>query len=138
MISKFDLAKALYDNAKTISDANGFTLIADGEKYETDPKVGYVREFTLFGDDEPIGISDDSSDIQRGIYQLTIYTPKVQEGGKWKGLKDAETYQAGFARGLQLTYNGQTVRIRNSSVAPTRSDDTHFMTVLSVRYSVIN
>lgn len=138
MIDKFDLAKALYDNAKTISDANSFILVADGESYDKSPEQPYVMEFPLFGDDDAIGISDDSSDIQFGVYQLTICTPKIQEGGKWTGLDMIRKYQLGFQRGTVLSYNGQNVRIRNSSVARLQSDDTHFMNALSIQYSVIN
>lgn len=138
MINKFDLAKALYDNAKAVSDANGYTLVADGQEYETSPDIAYVREYALFGDDDPIGISDNSSDIQFGIYQLTICTPKIQEGSKWVGLNMVGIYESGFQRGTVLTYNGQSVRIRNSSVAPLPSDETHLIRALSIQYSVIN
>jgi len=138
MISKNDLAKALLNQARVISTANSYLLIPNGATYEPDPNTTYIQEFMIYGDDNSIGMADCSSDIQLGIYQININTPKSLEGAKWLGLKIADIFQAGFARGTQLTYNGQMVRTKNSSIQPMDGDDTHEIHILSVSYSVIN
>jgi hypothetical protein len=138
MINKFSLAKSLYDQAKLISNSNSLNLVADGEEYTTTPNEEYIEDHVLFGKDDSVGISDASSDIQLGVYQLTINTPKAEEGAKWRGLQIANIYQEGFPKGLELTHDNQAARIRNTSIVPLGQNDTHLVFVLSVQYSVIN
>jgi hypothetical protein len=89
MISKFDLAKALLTKAQAIADANDYLLIKDGESYKEDVNTAYIQEFCLYGDDNTIGLSASSHDIQFGIYQLNVNTPKSFAGAKWLGLNVA-------------------------------------------------
>jgi len=138
MINKHDLAKALLNQARLIAVNNSYLLIPNGMPYQPDPNTAYIQEFVLYGDDNAIGMSDNSCDIQLGIYQITINTPKAQEGSKWTGLKIGDVYQAGFARGTELIYNDQKVRIKNSALLPMDSDDTHDVHALSIKYSIIN
>ena len=138
MINKFNIAKALFDKAEQVSTDNSYLLIAQGEKYEPNPNDAYIEEKPLFGDDNSIGLSDDSSDIQFGIYQINVNTPKVEKGGKWSGLNIAGVYQVAFSKGLELSFGGQTLRIKSTTVKPMKMNDTHFTHILSVVYSVIN
>lgn len=138
MVNKFNIAKALFNEAEQVSTANSYLLIPQGEKHESNPNETYIEEFPLFGDDNSIGLSDNSSDIQLGIYQINVNTPKAQAGGKWSGLNIAGVYQAAFSKGLELTFGGQMLRIKNTTVKPMDMDDTHFTHVLSIVYSVIN
>jgi len=138
MINKHDLAKALLNQARLIAVNNSYNLIPNGKAYQPDPNTAYIQEFVLYGDDNAIGMSDNSCDIQLGIYQITINTPKAQEGSKWTGLKIGGVYQSGFARGTELIYNDQKVRIKNSALSEMDSDDTHDAHALSIKYSIIN
>jgi hypothetical protein len=136
MINKFNISKALRDNAKTIADANSVKLVSNGELYDPDINLGYVEEIALYGKDTSIGLADESSDIQFGIYQININTPKTKT--KWSGLKLADIFNAGFSKGLELTYNGQMVRIKNTTFEPMMQNDTHLIHILSINFSVIN
>ena len=138
MINKHDLAKALLNQARLIAVNNSHTLIPNGMKYQPDPNTAYIQEFVLYGDDNGRGTEDNSKDLQLGVYQITINTPKAQDGSKWSGLKIGGVYQSGFARGTELIYNGQVVRIKNASLIPMDSDDTHNVHILSINYSIIN
>jgi len=138
MINKFNLAKALLDNAEAISVANSFLLIPDGEAHDPNPNETFIQEKPLYGPDNSVGLADNSSDIQIGIYQININTPKAQEGGKWSGLQIAGVFQAGFNKGLQLTFGGQMLRIKNTNIEKMDENDTHFIHILSVVFSVIN
>ena len=138
MISKHDLAKALLNKAREIATANSYVLVPDGSKYEPDQNTTYIQEFVIYGDDNARGIEDSSSDLQFGIYQISVNTPKALSGAKWLGLKIADIFQTGFARGTELTCNSQTVRTKNSSIQPMETDDTHETHILSVTYSVVN
>jgi len=138
MINKFNIAKSLFNKAKAVSDDNSYLLIPEGESYKKDPNTTHIEEMVIYGDDNSVGISDDSSDIQFGIYQINVYTPKAEEGGKWSGLQIAGVYQAEFSKGLELSFGGQTVRLKNATVQPMIQNDTHFVHVLSIVYSVIN
>lgn len=138
MINKFNIAKALLDKAVTVSNDNSYLLIPDGESYTPDPNTTYIEEKVIYGDDLSVGISDISSDIQFGIYQINVMTPRAKEGGKWAGLQITGIYQGEFSKGLGLSFGGQTLRIKNSTVKPMGKDDTHFVHILSINFSVIN
>lgn len=137
MINKKNIAQALVLQANTIASLNTYIFITQGEQYEQNINDTYIEEMPLFGDDNSIGISDNSSDIQFGIYQLNIYTPKSNDGGRWEGLEIADVYQAGFAKGLEIEQGGQVVRIKSTSLAVMQQTKDHFKHILSVAYSVI-
>lgn len=134
-ISKFDLAKALRDKAKLVADANSYTLIGEGVSFSTDPNATFIQEFVLYGDDNPVGVSDTSSDIQIGIYQLNINVPKNQS--KWVALEIIGVLDTAFPKGLELTFNSQMLRIKSSSLSPQLENDTHLIDILSITFSII-
>ena len=138
MINKFNIAKALLNKAKQVSTDNGYLLIPESQKHEPSPGETYAQEMVLYGDDNSIGISDNSSDVQFGIYQLNINTPKSESGGKWSGLTISSVYQAGFSKGLELAFGGQSLKIKSASLSTMMQNDTHYIHILSVKYSVIN
>ena len=135
MISKFNIAKALKDQAQFVADNNSYTLVARGQKFTPSVNSMHVEETTLFGDDNSVGISDDSSDVQIGIYQLSIHTPKVES--KWSGLEVVDIFSVSFKKGLELSFRAQLLRIKNSSLGPMFENDTHYIHFLSIEYSVI-
>lgn len=138
MINNFNIAKALFDKAEQVSTSNSYLLIAQGEKHEPNPNETYIEEMPIYGDDDSVGLADTSSDIQLGIYQINVNTPKAEKGGKWSGLNIAGVYKAAFSKGLTLSFGGQSLRIKNTTVKPMDMDNTHFTHVLSIVYSVIN
>lgn len=138
MINKFNIAKALFDKAEQVSNDNSYLLIAEGQKHESEPNETYVEERVLYGGDNSVGLGDDSSDIQFGIYQINVNTPKAEKGGKWAGLKIASVYQTEFIKGLTLSFDGQGLRIKSTSVAKMMQSKTHYIHILSIVYSVIN
>tara|TARA_R110002096_G_scaffold379758_2_gene573753 strand:- start:3814 stop:4230 length:417 start_codon:yes stop_codon:yes gene_type:complete len=138
MINKYSIAKALLNQAKQVSTDNSYLLIREGQKHESNPNETYVEERVVYGGDTSVGLSDASSDFQLGIYQLNIYTPKAEESAKWMGLEIAGVYQTGFHKGLQLTYENQMLRLRNTTIEPMQENDTHYIHILSAVFSVIN
>ncbi len=138
MINKFSVAKALLDNAQSIADVNGYDLVPEGSEYTADPNTAYIQEFCLYGDDNMIGMAAGDNDIQFGVYQININTPKSMSGAKWLALNIAGIYQSGFAKTTQLTHNEQSLKILDSSLKQLSGDDTHMQYVLSINFSVIN
>jgi len=138
MINKFNIAKALFNEAEQVSNDNSYLLIPEGKKHKQDPNETYIEEKVIYGGDNSVGISDDSSDIQFGIYQLNIHTPQAEKGGKWAGLEIAGVYQTEFIKGLKLSLDGQSLRIKSTSVMPMNQSKTHYIHILSIVYSVIN
>lgn len=135
-ISKFNLAKALRNEAKIVSDANSFTLVANGEGFTPDVNETFIEEIVLFGDDNSVGLGDVSSDVQFGIYQLSVNSPIGQT--KWAGLQIIDILSAHFVRGLKPSFGGQQAVVTIASVAPMMKSDTHLIFHLSVTFSVIN
>jgi hypothetical protein len=136
MINEFNLAKALRDKAQEIATANSYTLVANGEGFA--PEVGetYIEEIVLYGNNDTIGMPNDSSDIQIGIYQININTP-INES-KWAGLAIVNVINPEFPKGLKLTFGGQLVVIKTTTLEPMQKNDTHLIHILSISFSVIN
>ena len=135
-ISKFDLAKALRNQAKIVADANSITLVGNGEGFSPDVNLSHIEEIALFGDDNTLGHEDTSSDMQVGVYQLSVHTPKIQT--KWEALRIIDILQASFVKGLELTFNGQLLRLRNGSISTMDQNETHLIFHLSIVFTVIN
>lgn len=140
MISVYSVKKALLDKAVEVSTANSYVLVPNGMAYTPTPNEAYVKEFTITGEDNNPFLADDSCDTQRGIYQLTIFTPKAMAGGKWLGSSMSDIYKAAFPKGLFLTHESQRVRIvKSASITNDNLDtNTHYTTILSITYNVIN
>lgn len=136
MIDEFDLAKALRDQADIVAAANSYTLVGNGEGFEPDVNALYIEEIVLYGNNESIGLANNSSDIEIGIYQLSVHSPKTQP--KWVGLQVVGVLKAHFVRGLKPSFNGQQAIIETSSLAPMMHNDTHLIHHLSITFSVIN
>lgn len=136
MISKFSIAKALHDKLKSVSDGNGYTLVGNGVGYDPSPSDSFIQEFVIYGDDLSVGLSDSSSDIQFGVFQINVNTPKTQTN--WSGLAVVDVISGEFAKGLELTHNSQMVRIKNASAEPMFQNETHLVHVISVTFSAIN
>lgn len=135
-ISKFNLAKALRNEAKIVTDANNLTLVGNGEGFSPDVNEPHVEEIVMFGDDNSVGLGDVSSDVQFGIYQLSVHSPISQT--KWAGLQIIDILSAHFVRGLKPSFNGQQAVVTTASVAPMMKNSTHLIFHLSVTFSVIN
>jgi len=138
MINKLSVAKALGDKLRQVCIDNSFTIIPEGTTVETSVAGAYVRDFVLYGDDNAVGIADNTSDIMTGIYQINLLVPLTQNGGKWVSLSMAQIIQSAFSRGLTLTNNNQALRIKNTSLRQLSKTETHYVHILSVSFSVIN
>lgn len=136
MISKFNLVEALRDRAKTTTDNLSLRLVSAGEGFTPEIDESYIAEITLFGDDIDLGLNDNSSTMQLGVYQMTAFVPKNQT--RWTALKIIDDLQAAFPRELALIFGGQTVRLKSQAVSSLFEDNTHYSYVLSINYSVIN
>lgn len=136
MISKFNLAKALRNEAKIVADANSITLVGNGEGFSPDVNQTFIEEIVLFGDDNSVGLGDESSDVQFGIYQLSVHSPINQT--KWAGLQIIDILSAHFVRGLKPIFGGQKAVVTTASVSPMMKSETHLIFHLSVTFSVIN
>ena len=136
MISKKDLALALRNKAKEIADANSYTLVTAGQEFTPDVNQLYITEAPLYGNDNLVGLEDNSNDSQFGLYQLTVLSPRTLT--KWAALDIVDILQIGFARGVEMTVNNQTVRAMNTSITELDYNPTHLMYAVRVAYSVIN
>lgn len=135
MISIFDIAKALRNQAVIVTDANSLKLVGNGESFSPDVNQSHVEEIVVFGDDNSVGLSNDSSDIQIGFYQLSVHTP-IHEN-KWAGMVIIGILKSSFTKGLKLTFNSQLVIITNRSTSQIMPNDTHNVLHLTINYSVI-
>ncbi len=137
MINHLNLTKALVNAANTVATAQSHTLVTQGKSYKPKPNDSFIAESLLFGDSSHLGVANDSSQMQRGIYQIDAYVPKCFEGSRFTALEMLSHYQTAFARGSEFTESGQTARAEKNSIAKTPSTKTHNRFTLSVTFSVI-
>lgn len=136
MIKKIDLALSFRNKAEEIADSNNYTIVLEGREFEPSLTQTYITEHVLFGDDNKIGMEDSSNDFQIGIYQLTVNVPRNKSN--LFALDIVDTFKLGFARGTELTENGQMARVMESSVSALDYNPTHLMYAISIKYSVIH
>lgn len=136
MIGKFNLAKAFRNEADIVADANSYTLVGNGQGFTPDVNESHIEEIVLFGDDESVGLGNNSSNVQFGIYQLSVHSPIHDK--KWTGLQIIDVLSAHFKRGLEPAFGGQKAVVTIASVAPMMKNDTHLIFHLSITFSVIN
>jgi hypothetical protein len=139
MISKRLILKALRDNLTHVCLEIGENF---KDKRETSPLLAdevAIFDDLLLNDDRSIGLADNSSDMQMGIYQVSIYIPRTfQSNSEWSGLAISDRIQAGFAKGKELCEDGQLTRIKNSKTNELDPVETHFIWAVSIKFSVIN
>lgn len=138
MISKFNLVKALRDQALAVATANGWDLVSNPQpvNYRPDPNTIFIEEKALFGDDTPLGLADTSKDFQVGIYQLNVNVPRTFS--QFSLLEKVDIFSIAFAKGVELTHAGQMVRMKEQEVKTLFVRETHATGILSVIYTVIN
>lgn len=132
MISEFSIRKALLDRLNSLPGLP--EVFPEGSSGKPDPQDYYLQEHVLPTPTSSVGISNSSSDIQRGIYQIDINFPKAH--GKFKALEYGDIIASGFPKGLQLTHGGQQVKISTTSWSPVRHSDLNSTVSLSIRYTV--
>lgn len=80
MIDSFEIIDKLSERGKSISDNLGLSFIFLGRNTAPGTKESYVREKLLEGGNLR-GISNDSSETQISIYQISIYVPRDRGRG---------------------------------------------------------
>ncbi len=131
MISKFDIAKALRDQTEAVCTTNSYALL--GSKAKPNAGDTYILAHLLPGDDNPIGYG--STAMQKGVYQLAVYTPKNKSD--MDTFKMTDNLTSHFSRGLKLTHNGQMLVIGKTSSTGNKPNTTHNIVYISVYFSVI-
>lgn len=143
MINKFNLKKALRDQLVVVTTANGYDIADysdDNKPFIPDVNKMYIKENVINGDDESVGLSDDSSDFQTGLYQLIINTPKGVGLGKgdFTALQTSDVLQEAFKKGQELFQGGQKVRMITPTLKRLSDSDNYIVYSLRLKFSVIN
>lgn len=81
----------------------------ENKEYEPTKDTLYLKPMILPGTVEPAGLGDTAQDDNIGIYQVTVFGSTGD--GKNETVVMADNVADQFNRGINLTYNSQTVRI---------------------------
>ena len=132
MISQFALNKALLDKLVSIT---GLSIAVSGSQFTPDPSTDYLAEKEI--PTSVIGKVGTGSDVQRGMYQVTVCTPIAKKKFYHIGLVDsiAPNFTRGISAGIE--HDGQLVSISTVTPSGMYSDDTHLKTALTIDYTVI-
>jgi hypothetical protein len=138
MINKYDVARALATRSKEVATDNSYNLVAEGKQYTPDVNASYIEEHVIYGKDAPMSLDNESKFYMVGIYQIDVNTPRSSISCKYDGLLIAGVFQTAFSRGTVLTSNGQSLRVKSSSIKPLEYNETHLLHALSITFDVIN
>lgn len=135
MINERAISQALLTQLKTVVGLPN--LVVDGGKeYTPNPTVPYCKEYDLSGDTFGQTVTNGGMQRKDGIYQVDVCTPK--NGGKWAALETCALIQTVFARGVVLTNDGQSIKIKDASRSPVRYDSTHQIISMSIGYTALS
>ena len=134
MINKFTVAKVFNDKALAASGAVRFVSMI--EEYSPEIDTPYIKESLLYGSDESLGTASSDSDIARGVYTLTVYTPKINKGAKWQCLALIDELNASMPKFTQLN-ESPSIMLREAITGPTTTGETHISCDLDIRFTVI-
>lgn len=136
MIDQMKTARSLVDKINSFCIANSFTLIVDGESLIKDSDVIYIEEKLLNNKESSVGKNPTSSDIERPVYQLNIFTPR--QFGKWKAGEIFNLLKVEFPKMTFVLNDGsQTVKIESLSSTPVIYPENHGVSFVSVNLTVI-
>jgi len=134
MISKFAVSKVFTD--KAVAAAGSIKFVANGEQYSPSIDEPYIKESMLYGNDESIGMKSTDSDVERGVYVLTIYVPRTNKGSKWQGLQLVDTLRGEFPKFTKLS-DEPLIMSREAFVNPMKTGKTHNSYDIDVRFTAI-
>lgn len=134
MISRFTVLKVLTDLAIVASDDIEF--IPDGEEYEPQVGVSYIRDKLRYGADESIGNLSSDSDMSRGVYTLTVYTPRINTGGNWQAISITDKLNESFPKFTKIN-NTPRIVLRETILGEMKVSETHNSLDLDIRFTVI-
>jgi len=134
MISRFTVLKVLTDLAIIASDDTVF--VPDGEEYEPQVGVSYIRDKLRYGADESIGNLSSDSDMSRGVYTITVYTPRVNTGGNWQAISITDKLNESFPKFTKVNDTPRIV-LRETILGEIKVGETHNSLDLDIRFTVI-
>lgn len=142
MISRFTVLKVLTDLAIVASDDIEF--IPEGVEFE--PKVGasYIVGKLRYGANLSIGNLTSDSDMSRGVYTLTVYTPRVNTGGNWQAISITDKLNESFPKFTKINDTPRIVlretilsEMKTNEANSSKIGETHNSLDLDIRFTVI-
>lgn len=112
---------------------------ADGEIYEPNPDVSYIKFNLIPNDVERRNLADGEAEVMlSGIYQASVFVgktgksnPDIESAGVIDQIKPL------LPQGTKLEQGGQSCTITNSFPSPPLPDATHHLVALSVYFNCI-
>lgn len=136
MISSFKTAQALVNKLDAFCTLKGLNIVVFGSTETLDTTQTYIKEHLLDNDEDSVGMSGASSDVEFPIYQIDILTPKNMT--KWKNKEVSDLVKAEFKKAEFVLNDGeQSVQIQSTGKSSVIFDDTHAISSLSVNLTVI-
>lgn len=132
MLSEFNIAKVLRDHLATMPSVP--SIATEGVDYKPTANVPFIAEYALGGAQQTPTLGDDSSYI-RGVYQLTVNTPKGS--GKWGMLTLVDSVMSHFNKGLVVTRSGVKVTVTNVTRTPIMQEVAWQQVHVSVYYTAL-
>lgn len=133
MSVELDINSALNAHLATLPDRPKTAW--DNKAFDPDGESLWLQVSHLPRNTDAPMLGDTSSQDYGGIYQITIMAAKnVYET---PALIEADRIMDHFARGLELTHNGTTIRTRNAYRSAGLQDGNFYAIPVSIRYRAI-
>ena len=126
-----DISAALDDR---LSSLTGSSPVAwQNTVFKPAKSTLYLRPSLLPVSSAQIGLGSAGLDEHSGIYQVDVYAPSGK--GRSEAEVKADSVADHFKRGTDLTYNGVTVRLGDTSRNQGLMEDDRFVISVSINYS---
>lgn len=135
-MSDYNILQALrgvYATASTTTSTNT-SYIDPPESFSPYGQSLWFDEMFIPATSESLGKTKQSSDSDRGIYQITVYTP-TDVGDYGKSMSDAvSAIKAVFYNGVSNVYQGQKVDIIEVTAQGQSENESWVRRVISINY----
>jgi hypothetical protein len=125
--------REIYATATTTTSTNT-SYIDPPEVFKSEGKHLWFHEGFIPASSESLGKTKQSSDEERGIYQITVYTP-LNVGDYGKSMSDAiSAIKSVFYNGATNVYLGQKVDILEVTTQGVAQNEAWVRRVISINY----
>lgn len=117
-MSYLDTKQALIQQLLTVPGVSDTDIAFENQSPAFDPegKDFYLAAFFIPATTEMMGKTPESSDEQRGIFQVSVYVPLVSSSYDNEQLQKIDDVLSVFQYNTTTVYNGQRVDILSSTV----------------------
>lgn len=106
----------------------------EGRKFDPANKDLWAAVYLIPATSENLGKTDESSNEDRGLFQISVFVPINSQDFDSKQLQAIDEFNSAFKYNTQMTFSGQIVQALESTVNSASESEAWMQRDLSVNY----